>query len=379
MALPAREARRAHHRCRRAQVADHPAGLRSALPDAGRHSHPPRALRQRGLLAATAPLRGRAAVDLRLAPFDYRDARSLHGIDDLRTAVRTYAVTGGIAAYARDMVAGDLPARARDFERWLARRVLSPAAPLFNEISLLLSEDPATSKARKLNLYHAVLAGIASGHHAHSKLTSYVRVPGASLVPIIEALVAAELVERRDDPVRDNRPTYHPADPLLRFHYAIIRPHRARLARAGADTRAVWRELVATFESRVLGPCFDAMCRQWTAHFASVDTLGGPAHHVGSTTVGGHTDAYELDVVVASDDAVPSARTVTAIGEAKAGQRLGSAQLRRLDAARDALGVRAAAARLLLFGTGFTADLTATAKARSDVELIDLDRLYHGS
>jgi uncharacterized protein len=188
------------------------------------------------ILSGTAPLRGRAGMDLRISPFDFRVARELHGIEDLRTAFRTYAVIGGVAAYAREMVDGDLPRGPADFDRWVARRVLSPSAPLFSEIGLLLSEDPTTSKARKLNLYHATLAGIATGHHAHKKLSTYVKLPGASLAPIVDALVAAELVERILDPVRENRPTYHPSDPLIRFHYAVIRRHHARLARHDADT-----------------------------------------------------------------------------------------------------------------------------------------------
>ena len=51
----------------------------------------------------------------------------------------------------------------------------------------------------------------------------------------------------------------------------------------------------------------------------------------------------------------------------------------RLEEARAALGGRAADATLLLFGVEFTPALISTAANRGDVELIDLDRLYHGS
>ena len=199
------------------------------------------------LLSGTAPLRGRAGLDLRVQPFDFRTARQLHDIDDLATAVEVYAVIGGVAAYAREMVANDLPAGPDDFDRWICRRVLSPGAPLFGEVDLLLGDDPAVSKVRKPNLYHATLAGVALGHHAWSSLTSYVKISGSSLHSIVSALVSAEFIAEVEDPVRDNRPTYEPADPLIRFHYSVIRRHRARLGRHAVDTAALWRELSVTF------------------------------------------------------------------------------------------------------------------------------------
>lgn len=334
----------------------------------------------RRILGGSAPLRGRAGLDLRISPFDFRVARELYGTDDPGTALRTFAVIGGVAAYAREMVGGDLPEGPADFDRWVCRRVLSPAAPLFNEVGLLLSEDPSTAKARKINLYHAALAGTAMGHHNHRGLTSYVKIPGASLAPIIDALTSAELIERIQDPIRDNRPTYYPADPLIRFHYAVIRPHGARLSRHDADTMGIWRQVKATFESQVLGPCFETMARYWSLHFAAPATLGGSPGHVGPTTIVlADGSEMELDVVVAAaDSGTASDRTILAIGEAKAGERISGRHLRRLEMARTALGGHAQEAKLLLFGARFAPDLAGLARQRPDVELIDLERLYGG-
>jgi uncharacterized protein len=338
------------------------------------------------LLTGTAPLRGRAGLDLRMHPFDFRTARRLHGIADPMTALESYAVIGGVAAYAREMVENDLPASPADFDRWICRRVLSPAAPLFGEIELLLGEDPAVSKVRKPNLYHAALAGVALGNHAWSSLTKYVKISGSSLHSIVSALTSASFVEEVEDPVRDNRPTYQPSDPLIRFHYAIIRRHHARLERHGVDTEALWRGLLPTFRSQVLGPCFEAMARSWTTHFASHDTVGGPPDHVGPTTLTitnsetGATEAREIDVVVAADDSVePSGRTVYALGEAKVGERFTVRHLRRLEDARAALGDRAEGAKLLLFGSSFDEVVQASTGERADVEIVDLERLYEGA
>lgn len=335
----------------------------------------------RQVLAGTAPLRGRAGLTLRVSPFGLRLARELHGSPDLDTAFLTYAVIGGVAAYAREMVDDDLPANRADFDRWVAERVLSARSPLLTEIPLLLSEDPALSTVRKPNLYHATLGAIARGHHAFGKITGSLGISGTSLQPVLETLVDAELIERVDDPTREKRPTYHPADQLLRFHYAIIRPHQARLLRAGADPSRLWAGLRDTFRSQVLGPAFEAAARDWTRHEAGEAILGGAPAHVGASVVtlpdGGEV---QLDVVVAADDAAdPSGRTVLAIGEAKAGPRLDGHAIDRLSAARAALGPRAANAKLLAFGAQITPGVRAKTKPRSDIELIDLARLYEAT
>ena len=333
------------------------------------------------LLSGTAPLRGRAGIDLRVLPFDFRTARQLHDITHLPTAVATYAVIGGVAAYACEMSENDRPIDSADFTRWICRRVLSPAAPLFSEIELLLSEDPETSKARKLNLYHATLAAVAQGHHAWNSICNYVKAPGTSLVPIINALVAAALIDRVDDPMRDKRPTYHPADSLLRFHYAILRRHQSRLARHDANTAAPWTDIEPTFRSLVLGPSFEAMARFWTQQFASRSTLGGAPDYVGTTTLAlAHGQEQEVDVVVAlNDGATPADRTVIALGEAKVGETITLRHVEQLEQARKAIGARGGGAKLLLFGCEFAEQVLDAAASRPDIELIDVERLYTGA
>jgi hypothetical protein len=89
---------------------------------------------------------------------------------------------------------------------------------------------------------------------------------------------------------------------------------------------------------------------------------------------------HQLDVVVATGDssASPAERVVLAIGEAKSGQPGSVGHLRDLDRARASLGPRAAHARLMLFAPEFSSEVRVEAAGRSDVELIDLERLYHG-
>jgi len=332
------------------------------------------------LLSGAAPLRGRAGLDLRVSPFDYRGALQLYGTDDLRLATQLHSIIGGVAAYGRDMVGNDLPTSLKDLGRWASQRVLSPAAPLSREVELLLSGDPTTSKARKINLYHATLAAIASGRRTPGRIADYVKLSGPSLDPILRSVTDAGFVERLQDPIRNGRPTYHPGDPIIRFHYAILRPNHSRLSRHGTDARGLWTQLQPTFRSNVVGPAFESMARYWVTHFADPGVVGDNPVHVGATAVAVDGVERKVDIVVARDDGdQPSQRSISAIGEAKSGEELSFTHLDRLEGVRGALGARASEARLLLIGTSFTAALTAEAKRRTDIELVDLERLYFGS
>jgi hypothetical protein len=69
---------------------------------------------------------------------------------------------------------------------------------------------------------------------------------------------------------------------------------------------------------------------------------------------------------------------VRALGEAKVGERFTLRHVRRLEAARAALGERAKGARLLLFGAAFEDAVRHAAEGRGDLEIVDLERLYGG-
>ena len=79
----------------------------------------------------------------------------------------------------------------------------------------------------------------------------------------------------------------------------------------------------------------------------------------------------------------PAASRIVAIGEAKAARTpVDARELRRLEHVRGLLPSTRIEQppKLLLFGRGgFSAELTAEAGARPDVELIGMERLYRGS
>jgi hypothetical protein len=98
-------------------------------------------LRSMYLLSGSAPLRGRASMEMIIRPFGYRDAAEFWHISDPRLAVLVHSVVGGTPAYRREFVAGDSPAYPAGFDAWVLRTVLNP--------QLRFSARPATCSRKR--------------------------------------------------------------------------------------------------------------------------------------------------------------------------------------------------------------------------------------
>jgi len=324
------------------------------------------------LLSGSAPLRGRAGLDLTVPTFDPRTAAAFWGIADWSLAVRVHAIVGGTPAYRTDFVRNDAPSELADFDDWVCRTVLNRASPLHKEARYLLAEE---GTIRDPALYHSVLAAIAAGHTTRGAIATYIGRPADTISHPLTVLEDVGLVTRQADPLRSARSHYRIAEPLITFYHAIMRPEWSRLERPDA-VRAVWTDARQRFASQVLGPHFEQLCRWWTATHASPDTLGGRPARVGSTTVndpGGRT-RHEVDVIALD----PNGR-ILAIGEAKFGTTMGISHLQRLHRIRDLLAANhdVTDTRLLCFSAaGFAAELTA---ASPGATLVDISRLYTGS
>lgn len=331
------------------------------------------------LLAGDAPLRGRAGLDLVVPTLDYRLAARFWGLEkDPALAMRVHAVVGGTPAYRRQFVADDVPAGPEDFDAWVMRTALDPAVPLFREGRYLLSEEP---DLRDKALYHSTLAAVAEGKTTRGKIAAALQRSSQDMGHPLTVLEDAGFLERREDAFRARRPTYHLVEPIIRFYHAISRPSWAQLERPGrAD--AVWRRAQPTFESRLLGPDFEQICRHWALRFAAPETIGALVTDVGAGVVYDKSARARLEVdVVAYARGEDEGRRVVLLGEAKWGRRLDVTDLARLRRARTLLAdsglLDPAACRLALFsGAGFSDDLRA--EAGGDVLLVDLQRLYNG-
>ncbi|SCL16983.1 hypothetical protein GA0070624_1180 [Micromonospora rhizosphaerae] len=332
-----------------------------------------------GLLAGSAPLRGRAGLELPVQPLDYRAAATFWGIEDPSLAIKVFAIVGGTPAYRREYVQDDAPTGPDDFDGWVVRTVLNPARPLFREARYLLAEDP---DLRDVALYHSVLAAVAEGNASRGGIAGYIGRKATDLQHPLTVLEDAGLLLREPDPLRSGRSSYRITEPLITFYQAIMRPAWTALEqRRGAD---VWRRSQRRYLSAVLGPRFEDIVRQWAIRFADPDVFGGIVAEASAAilTDPSSRTSHEMDLVALGEPPLGDGpRPLLAIGEVKWGRRLGVPDLDRLRRVRGLLlrrpGVDAAGARLLLASAeGFTDDLRRTAAELSDTVLVDVARLY---
>ena len=335
------------------------------------------------LLSGTKALRGRAALELRVRSFGYRDAREYWGMANPAAAFAHNAIVGGTPGYRELVPDPRVPEDPGQLGAWLGRNVLRPVMPLFDEARRVVHEDP---RIRDTAAYSSVLAAVAAGESSPTKIGGLLGRPATSLVHQLTTLAAAGFIDRRQDLLLDRRPVITVADPMVRFHQLVIEPYLADLEAGRASQ--VWAEAGHTVESKILGPHFEALAAEWVARYAAAEA-GLETGPVGQTVIAcrEHRAGHEIDVLALARGARPRTPGVpiSFIGEAKhRDRRPGLAELRRLQHLRDLLtaaGHDAAGAALGLFSaTGFTGELTAEAAgSHGKVQLVPLEMLYGGS
>lgn len=332
------------------------------------------------LLSGSAPLRGRAGLEMVVHTLDYRLAAEFWGVADPRLALLLNSVVGGTPAYRNEFTLGDVPAGRDDFDAWVIRNVLERDSPLFREARHLLAEEPSL---RDTGLYHSVLAAIAAGNTTRGGIASFIGRKTSDLAHPLTVLEDSGLVLREEDVFRASRSAYAIAEPLVTFYHAVMRPEWSRLDRPGLASR-VWEQSGSRFLGTVVGPRFEAVCRDWCQFYASPDAFGGAPSYVGRGVVNDAAQrrSHEVDVAVLGH-ADGARRPLLAIGEAKWGDIIGMGHLERLRRIRSVLEnhrtLDASRSRLLLFsGSGFTDELRTLAKGAEDIVLVDAQRLYRG-
>lgn len=328
-----------------------------------------------GLLSGSAPLRGRASLELVIQPFDYRTAAAFWGIKDPRLALLTHAIVGGTPAYRREFAASDTPQSLEDFDSWVIRTVLNPQLPLFREARYLLAEE---SQVRDTALYHGVLAAIAAGNATRGGIASYIGRKSSDLAHPLALLEDARLIYAEADAFHSGRGRYRIAEPLIAFYEAVMRPEWGALEAGEADS--IWPDMRPRFDAQVVGPHFETVCRDF-ARTRSRQLFGARSGQVTAGTVPdpARKTQIEVDVVAFSPAAPNGERSVLSLGEAKWNKVMDIRHLRRLRHARDLLAAKGYDTRATVLtcysGSGFTPELQELASSEP-IRLIGLDQIY---
>ncbi|WP_454851583.1 AAA family ATPase [Promicromonospora soli] len=335
------------------------------------------------LLSGTKPLRGRAVIDLRMLPFDARTARTHWQIDDPQAALLVDSCLGGAPGY-RPLAPGDSPQNNSEFDSWLVETLLNPGRALYSRVEseFLLREDPRITHRA---LYYDILTAVAGGATTPAKVGGLLQRDRAGIVPPLTVLESTGYVRRDDDLLKPRNPAYRVADPVIRFNQLVTMP-AVDLVEHDRAAR-VWSDARPTFTSKILGPHFEDMAREWTRMHAGTEA-GLDLGTTGGTEVPDREarTRHEVDVVALAPGERPqsSGSRIALLGEAKATvMPRGMRDVGRLEHIRDlldGLGHPASGATLALYSLhGFHQDVIRAAAKRRDLLLVDLHAIYGDS
>jgi uncharacterized protein len=322
----------------------------------------------RRLIDGRAPLRGRAILDLVVQPFDYRTAAAYWGLSaNPAAAFRLHSFIGGTPAY-RVLAGPDQPTDG-NIDTWVQRRLLSPHSSLFREGRIVVQEDAQLGDRQ---LYWGLLTAIANGARRWGDLARVLGSSPGALQHAMNVLIDAGWVDKIADPLRKNRYVYELLEPMVRFQRVVVERNEHRLQRGQA--KAVWTDARPDVATKIAGPHAEHVAREWLLSFADQATTGGVVHEVGPSEVAG---VGQVDLVGVEATASGGRRPLF-LGEVKAtNTRVGTEVLARLDAAAAKLDPKIT--RVIVSINGFTSGLERGASKRSDVQLVDVHRLYNGT
>jgi len=291
------------------------------------------------LVAADAPLFGRADAHLRLAPFTWREAGLLVGGDDPEAWLEAFLTVGGMPRYLA-LWDPRLDARTN-----LAEALDGPGAPLGDEGTVVLQELPPGGAAAR------VLELVALGATTFSAVRERAGLAPATTSEALSTLEGLGLADRLtpagEDPRRTRRVRYQVRDPFLRLWLGVVQPHREafELGR-GEGVLAAARDRIADSQGRA----FAAVVAQWLGD--REQTPCGPWWGGDGQTV----DALAMGAGSASPTAAASARWATGVD--------GSAERARVRALLEGSGSGPGAPAALLVA------------ARNGTDVVTPDELY---
>lgn len=238
---------------------------------------------EREVLGARSPLHGRRTADLRIEPFDFREAADFHPRWSREEQARAYFVCGGVPAYLQRFDPQ------RSVLQGLATEVFEIDGFFQREPDFLLREELSEVKQAA-----SVLEAIALGRQAQGDIARAVGLSSSALAPHLRNLVSLGYLERvaplSPRPPPRTAVVYRIADPLLRFWFRFVAPHLSTLRRL-PPARAI-ESLVAPHWESFCGEGFERLCRD------ALPWLYDGEGVVGRTQVGEYWDrAIQLDVV----------------------------------------------------------------------------------
>lgn len=322
------------------------------------------------VLSEKSPLFGRRTSQIRLEPFDYREAARFVPNYSVEDQAICYGVTGGVAKYLAMMDAS------RSLDDNIRRLFFRTDGYMYDEVRNLLTQEFSD-----ITIVNNVIEQIAAGHRTLGEIADGAKEIGPTVSYTLGRLIEVGLVDKKNcitEEKNHKKTQYVLKDTMFQFWYTFI-PKAVSVIEMGHGD-LYYDKVVRPSLHSFMGSVFEEMCRRYvleqgvTGHYGVFLTRVGTwwgMENITDADGAKHAQPADIDVVAVSD---PDRSMI--IGECKfRNERIDKDVVETLIRRADILQGRYKVVGKVLFSLrGYTK--WCMEEAPGDVELLTLEDLY---
>lgn len=203
------------------------------------------------VLAYKAPLYGRRTAQIKLQPFDFKEACRYFGNFSAEEKALAYGIVGGTPQYLLQ-INDHL-----SIEKNVKNTYLNPTSSLYEEPTNLLKQE-----VREPAIYTAIITAIATGASRMSEISSKVGEDTNVCSTYLKNLVTLGIVQK-ETPYGEKaskKSIYSIDDNMFRFWYRFVPENASMIARGAADL--VYKRIEPHLPE-YMGKVFEEICKQY--------------------------------------------------------------------------------------------------------------------
>ncbi len=225
------------------------------------------------VLGEKSPLYGRRTAQLKLGPFDYRDAARMMPDCSPEERLSYYASLGGTPYYLEGIDHG------KSYIENMIDLFFSPTGRMFDEPMMLMRQE-----LREPTVFNSIMRAIARGANRPNLIADAVGVTQTSVAFYLKTLASLGLVEKRvplGESERSKKGIYRISDPAFLFWYRFVAPY-VSMVEKGLGANIAKRLLKGERRLEYEGHVFERVCLEWVLRQAEKGALPIEPTAVGS-------------------------------------------------------------------------------------------------
>lgn len=316
------------------------------------------------VLSEKSPLFGRRTSQLKLKPFNYREAAEFVPHYSLEDKAVVYGVTGGIAKYLA-MFDEHL-----SLDDNLQNLFFSATGYLYEEPNNLLTQE-----FKNVSLYNAIIEAVAAGRNRISTISDLTGMEQTQVSHALTNLMATGILRKEyaiTDENNKRKVQYVLADHMFRFWYQFVSPALGMIDYGRGEI--YYENVVKKNISQYMGNVFEDMCRYYTMDVGTAGKLSCMVLKVGKWWGTNPVMKEETDIDVVGIDTV---NKKAVIGECKfKNELLDKGIFEQLSERRGLLDKKYQVVQYLLFSKSGFSDWIKEHAKEENIYLVDLQRMY---